>query len=178
MGEIGKSLARMLNPFGCRLLARSSYLDPAAAAELGVELTTTEDLCERSDILIVATQPRADTAGILTAECVDRLRRGSIVVLVGRASTVDVPALYRRVLCGDLRLAIDVYEEEPLPAGHPLRGHPGVLHTPHIAGRTVEANRLMIEELVADLAAIRAGQPGSWTTTETRVVATAQAMRA
>lgn len=168
MGGIGQNLVELLRPFGCQVRAWSSHLGEAAAAELSIQRAGVAELCALSDIVVVATQPRRDTTGLVDAGCIARMRPGTVVVLVGRASTVDVDALYRRVLKGDLKLAIDVYEQEPLPQGHPLMGLPNVIHTPHAAGRTIEANQMIVEAMVADLERVAAAAPALWATTAAR----------
>ena len=123
MGEIGRGMVELLRPFRCEVSAWSSYLDASTAAELGVVLRDAVDLCATSDVLVVATQPRRDTRDLVDARAVAALRTVAVVVPVGRAATVDVDALYRRVLADELRLGIDVHEREPLPAAPVLRGH-------------------------------------------------------
>jgi phosphoglycerate dehydrogenase-like enzyme len=91
---------------------------------------------------------RPATTGMVTAAHVDALPRGALVVLVTRAEIVDTRALRRRILAGDLALAADVFDVEPLPPGDPLLGHPQVVHTPHLAGRTAHANHAYAEEIL------------------------------
>lgn len=80
------------------------------------------------------------TRGLVTAAHIDALPRGTLVVLVTRADICDMPALRRRVLADELALAADVFDIEPLPLNDPLLGRPNVVHTPHNAGRTRQAN--------------------------------------
>lgn len=80
------------------------------------------------------------TRGIIHAGLIDALPRGTLVVTVTRAGICDTEALYRRVLNDELALAADVFAPEPLPIDHPLLGRQNVVHTPHNAGRTREAN--------------------------------------
>ncbi|MFI5357190.1 MAG: NAD(P)-dependent oxidoreductase [Opitutales bacterium] len=94
------------------------------------------------------------TRGLVTAAHLDALPRGALVVLVTRAGICDMPALRRRVLAGELALAADVFDVEPLPSGDPLLGHPQVVHTPHNAGRTRQANERWAEMLLAQFAPV------------------------
>jgi phosphoglycerate dehydrogenase-like enzyme len=64
-----------------------------------------------------------------------------------RAHVVDTEALRRRVLADELGLAADVFDVEPLPLNDPLLGRSNVVHTPHNAGRTIDANRRWAEML-------------------------------
>lgn len=89
------------------------------------------------------------TRGLVTAKQIEALPRGALVVLVTRAGICDMPTLRRRVLAGELALAADVFDVEPLPPDDPLLGHPNVVHTPHNAGRTRQANERWAEMLLA-----------------------------
>ena len=80
---------------------------------------------------------------------IGRLRKGAWVVAVTRAHAVDMPALRDRIVANELGGAFDVYDVEPLPLDDPLRNRPNVVHTPHIAGRTRDAN-LRVAELTAE----------------------------
>lgn len=81
------------------------------------------------------------TKGIVTADHINALPKGCLVVLVTRAKVCDMDALRRRVLADELALAADVFDIEPLPLDDPLLGRRNVVHTPHNAGRTQDANR-------------------------------------
>ena len=87
------------------------------------------------------------TRGLVTADRIGALPAGCLVVLVTRAGICDMEALRHRVLADDLSLAADVFDREPLPADDPLIGRHNVVHTPHIAGRTADANRSWAEHL-------------------------------
>ena len=88
------------------------------------------------------------TEGLVQAEHIDLLPAGCLVVMVTRAKICDTEAIRRRVLADELSLAADVWDVEPLPLDDPLLGRHNVVHTPHNAGRTIDANRLWAEKLV------------------------------
>ena len=88
------------------------------------------------------------TRGLVTAEHIAALPRGTLVVLVTRAGICDMAALRRRVLADELSLAADVFDVEPLPLNDPLIGRHNVVHTPHNAGRTQHANEQWAEMLL------------------------------
>ena len=89
------------------------------------------------------------TYGLIGAELIDALPMHGLVVQVTRAAVCDTGALYRRVLNDDLALAADVFAEEPLPLDSPLLGRHNVVHTPHAAGRTRDANRAFADDAIA-----------------------------
>lgn len=80
------------------------------------------------------------TREIVHAEHIHLLPTGCLVVLATRAGIVHMPSLRARVLNDELALAADVFDVEPLPQDDPLLGRSNVVHTPHLAGRTRDAN--------------------------------------
>ncbi len=91
------------------------------------------------------------TEGLVTAEHIRALPAGCLVVLATRARIVDTNELRRRVLADELSLAADVFDVEPLALDDPLLGRHNVVHTPHIAGRTMDSNLRWAEMLVEQL---------------------------
>ncbi|MBI2503284.1 MAG: hypothetical protein HYW07_08630 [Candidatus Latescibacteria bacterium] len=87
------------------------------------------------------------TRDLVKAHHIEALPKGCLVVLVTRARICDTQALRRRVLADELSLAADVWDVEPLPLDDPLLGRPNVVHTPHNAGRTTDANCAWAEKL-------------------------------
>jgi len=104
-------------------------------------------LVEDADIFAPMVPLTNSTKGMVTAEMIDKLPRGCLVVLVTRANICDMAAVRRRVLADELALAADVFDVEPLPLNDPLLGRHNVVHTPHIAGRTRHANERFAEKL-------------------------------
>ncbi len=92
------------------------------------------------------------TRGLVTATHIEALPKGCLVVLATRADIVDVPTLRRRVLNDELALAADVFDIEPLPMDDPLLGRHNVVHTPHNAGRTRQANERFAAMLLEQFA--------------------------
>jgi len=88
------------------------------------------------------------TRGLVTGELIAALPRGCLVVLATRAAICDMATLRRRVLADELALAADVFDHEPLPLDDPLLGRHNVVHTPHNAGRTIDANRAYVDDLI------------------------------
>ena len=87
------------------------------------------------------------TEGLIAKGHIEMLPKGCLVVIVTRARICDCEALYQRVLNGELALAADVFDHEPLGIGDSLLGRKNVIHTPHNAGRTKEANQRFAEIL-------------------------------
>ena len=89
------------------------------------------------------------TRGIVNTEMINKIPKGSLFVCVTRAEVCEVETLYNRVLNDELSLAADVYDIEPLPLDSPLLGRNNVVHTPHNAGRTIDANHTRADDAIA-----------------------------
>ncbi len=105
-------------------------------------------LVQDAEIFVPMVPLTDKTKGLITAAHIEALPKGTLVVLVTRANIVDVPTLRRRVLNDELALAADVFDVEPLPLNDPLLGRHNVIHTPHNAGRTKQANERYAELLI------------------------------
>src|SRR5918999_1014518 len=108
-----------------------------------------DSLFHDADIFAPMVPLTDETRGLVKREHLLALPRGSLVVLVTRAAVCDMTTLRERVLADELALAADVRDVEPLPIDDPLLGRHNVVHTPHIAGRTRDANLAWAENLAA-----------------------------
>jgi phosphoglycerate dehydrogenase-like enzyme len=106
-----------------------------------------ERLVQDAEIFVPMVPLTDQTKGIVTAEHIRALPQGTLVVLATRAGICDMPELRKRVLADELSLAADVFDIEPLPLDDALLGRHNVVHTPHNAGRTKEANYLFAVKL-------------------------------
>lgn len=139
LGHIGRELARLLQPFGCRLLG-NDILDRAAfARKHRVQLVAKEELFFRSDIVTLHVPLTAATAHLINARTLRLMQPEAFLVNTSRGGVVDQQALKAALRKGRLAgAAIDVYEEEP-PTDRSLLGLPNLICTPHIAGNAAEA---------------------------------------
>ena len=156
LGNIGGRYASWCGAMGAEVAAWDPFAAQAAftlaRATRRYELI---DLVRDAQIFAPMLPPTEQTYHIITAELIDALPRGCLVVQVTRAFICDLDALYRRVLNDELALAADVFSTgrgrrtgEPVPLDSPLLGRHNVVHTPHIAGRTVDANHAWVEDII------------------------------
>jgi (S)-sulfolactate dehydrogenase len=90
------------------------------------------------------------TRHLIDATRLKQMKPGSILINTARGGVVDESAVAAALKTGQLGgAALDVFEQEPLPAGSPLAGCPNLLLTPHIAGVTAESNT-RVSSLIAD----------------------------
>lgn len=160
LGRIGRETARLLQPFGARLLAHDPFVDPAEAGALGVGLVSFRRLLRASDHLVIAAGLTDATRGVVDRAALGLLRDGATVVNVARGGLVDLDALVLEVRRGRLRCAVDVTDPlEPLPPRHPLRRMPGAILTPHVGAAMIEVRRQMADTLLDAIARFFSGRP-------------------
>jgi len=155
-GNIGQVTAAKAKALGLRVIAFDPGIgaDDPAWARLGVERRELDPLLEESDIVSLHVPLVEATRGLLGAARLGRMKRGAILVNTARGGIVDEAALARALHEGHLGgAALDVFVEEPLPAGGPLADAPNLILTPHIAGVTAESNERVsgiVAKLVGD----------------------------
>ena len=137
---IGAALAVRLAALGATCIGvRRDTTAPAPPGFARIVATEALDsVLPDADVLVLAAPATAETHHLLDARRIALLSAGAIVVNVGRGSLVDEPALVNALGGGDARprlrgAVLDVFAEEPLPAGSPLWGLPNVLVTPHVS---------------------------------------------
>ncbi|SDW82799.1 D-3-phosphoglycerate dehydrogenase [Saccharopolyspora shandongensis] len=136
-GGIGRALMELLRPFGVRVLAvnRSGKpVDGAAWTCPADDASGVRRLLAESDFVVVAAPATAETAKLIDADALSRMKSDAWLVNVARGSLVDTDALVAALDAESIGgAALDVTDPEPLPAGHPLFQHPRALISPHSA---------------------------------------------
>jgi phosphoglycerate dehydrogenase-like enzyme len=109
-------------------------------------------LLMQADDIIVALPLTAETQGILSAERLGQVRPGARIVNVGRGPLIDEQALLDALRSGHVGAAVlDVFEREPLPAGHPFWAMDNVLVSPHMSGDVLGWERAVIDLFLDNL---------------------------
>lgn len=143
VGRIGSEIAKRAHAFGMEVFGYDPYIAEDRFAGLRVRrMSELPQLLDVADILTVHTPLTDETRGLIGAPQLALLKRGAIVVNMARGGIVDDQALLAALQSEHVRGAVlDVYEKEPLAAGHPLRAAANVLLMPHIGASTYEAQR-------------------------------------
>jgi D-3-phosphoglycerate dehydrogenase / 2-oxoglutarate reductase len=160
-GHIGAALAaKCAAAFGCRTLAYDPFVSAGQLAAAGLEKRTDLlDLAAEADFLTLHVPLTADTHHLVDAKVLAAIKPTAFVINVARGGVLDEAALIDALRSGQLAgAALDVFEHEPLPAGHPLRGMDQVILTPHIAGVTHESNERRSAAFVQRLTDVLAGR--------------------
>ncbi|KGD93488.1 3-phosphoglycerate dehydrogenase [Achromobacter sp. RTa] len=150
-GGIGRLAARLARGLDMRVIGCDAALPPGHPAweETGVAAMPLDELLAQADAVTLHLPLTPGTRHLLNADRIARLRPGAVLVNTSRGGIVDEAALAQALRAGLLRgAALDVYDQEPLPAGSPLAGAPNLILTPHIAGLTQEANT-RVSDMVA-----------------------------
>jgi len=159
-GNIGSRYASFVQMLGADVAAWDPFATEAHFHRAGSRREHhLERLLTDAEIFAPMLPLTESTRGLITAGHIDSLPRGCLVILATRAHICDMAAVRRRVLADEIALAADVFDVEPLPLDDSLLGRHNVVHTPHIAGRTRDANHQWVADLAAQfrpMAAVRA----------------------
>jgi phosphoglycerate dehydrogenase-like enzyme len=137
LGRVGCQVARLATAFGMRLLAWSANLTPERAAAAGAEYRALDALLGEADVVSIHLALSERTRGLLDETRLRRMRPTAYLVNTSRGAIVDEAALARVLAEGTIAgAALDVFVEEPLPAGHPLASLDNVVLTPHLGWPT------------------------------------------
>jgi phosphoglycerate dehydrogenase-like enzyme len=160
LGRLGSAVSAVALAFGMRVVAWSANLTAERVAEVGAELVTKKELLSTSDIVTVHLRLSERTRGLIGAPELALMRPSAYLVNTSRGPIVDQAALIDALSSGGIAGAgLDVYDEEPLPPGHPLLTAPNTVLTPHLGYVSRGTFDLFHREIVEDIAAFHAGQP-------------------
>jgi phosphoglycerate dehydrogenase-like enzyme len=158
-GTLGEALLPLLAPFGGELLVHDPWLQDAVIRSLGAVPAGLEELFSRSRVVFVLAAATSENEGKIGAAQLAAMRRGSVLVLVSRAAVVDWQALLEAAASGHVKLATDVFPEEPLPSDEPARRLGSGVLSAHRAGNVPEVWPQVGEMVVDDLEWIMRGLP-------------------
>ena len=170
LGRIGVLVAQRLSAFGVKLIAYDPYVQPARAAQLGVRMTTLDELLAESDFITVHLPKTPETVGLIGEEALRKVKPTVHIINAARGGIIDEAALYQAMVEGRVAGAgLDVYAKEPC-TDSPLFSLEKVVATPHLGASTDEAQekagisvarsvRLALAgELVPDAVNVQGGQ--------------------
>jgi phosphoglycerate dehydrogenase-like enzyme len=159
-GRIGRDVATVGQAFGMDVLAWSQNLAPDAAAGHGATAVTKDELFAASDVITVHYKLSPRSEGLVGERELGLMKPTAFFVNTSRGPIVDNDALLDVLKSGAIAgAALDVYDEEPMPAGHPLRSAPRTVLTPHVGYVTDDGYRRFYGDAVEDIAAFAAGRP-------------------
>ena len=158
-GNLGRATAELLGPFRPRLRVYDPWLPGSVVGASGAEPCGLEETLRRSDVLFVFATATEESTHLLDGPALALLPDGARLILVSRAAVVDYSALLGQLSSGRISAAIDVWPEEPLPAESAFRNLDNVILSAHRAGGIPQAQALIGEMVLDDLALIERGLP-------------------
>nr|WP_206206122.1 hydroxyacid dehydrogenase [Thermococcus sp. JdF3] len=139
-GRIGYEVAKIARALGMNVLLYDPYPNEERAREVGGTFASLEDLLRESDVVTLHVPLIEATHHLINEERLRLMKSTAILINAARGAVVDTDALVKALQEGWIAGAgLDVFEEEPLPADHPLTKLDNVVLTPHIGASTVEA---------------------------------------
>ena len=133
LGDIGARMAKVGRAFGMEIVAWSPHMTPQRAAEGGAIAVALEELLATSRVVSLHLVPSPQTRKLLDAAKLALMRTDAILVNTARSALIDMAALPAALDAGRPAIAaLDVYDDEPLAAGHPLAKRDDVVLSPHL----------------------------------------------
>jgi D-3-phosphoglycerate dehydrogenase / 2-oxoglutarate reductase len=161
LGNVGGWMARRAHGgFLMRVLAYDPYVPAEKMAEVGaVKVDFLEDLLAQADFVTAHPELNDETAGMFNDKTFAQMKPGAYFLNTSRGRVVDTQALVRALESGHLAgAALDVYEDEPLPADSPLPGIENLVLSAHIADFTVETKRALAMSAATQLLSALGGK--------------------
>lgn len=157
---ISSELAPLARALGMTVISWSRNNDPARAEAIGARAVPLDELLAASDVISLHVRLNDATRGMIGADRFARMKRGAILINTARGGVVDESALVRalstRAIAG---AGLDVFAQEPLPAGHPFLAMENVVMTPVSGWNTADASARMIDQSIENVARFLSGSP-------------------
>jgi D-3-phosphoglycerate dehydrogenase len=159
LGRIGARVAGYGSALGMTVLAWSQNLTDERAAAVGARRVDKDVLLAQADVVSLHLVLSPRTRGVVGAAELARMKRGAILVNTSRAALVDEDALVAALREGRIAAGLDVFEQEPLPATHPLATLRNAVLTPHLGYSTLDVYRVFYRQSVENALAFLDGAP-------------------
>lgn len=160
LGTIGLPVARIGQAFGMEVIAWSRNLTAERTAEAGAARVSKEELLERSDAVTLHVPLTPQSTHLIGEAELARMKSDAYLINTSRGPLIDEAALVRALKGRRIGGAgLDVFDVEPLPAEHPLRGLDNAVLTPHIGYVTEDNYRVYFTQTVENIQAYLAGKP-------------------
>jgi D-3-phosphoglycerate dehydrogenase len=163
LGKIGMAVADRARALGMQVVGFDPYVTPDAAALHGIRLLPLAEILPIADALTIHVPKTKDTTNLIAAGELALMKRDAFVINVARGGVIDEAALAAALHAGTIAgAAVGVFQAEPPPSDHPLRGAPNAILTPHLGASTEEAQTRVSVEACEQVADVLAGRPARY----------------
>ena len=157
-GRIGKAVAAIAKAMGMQVLAYSRTPDPAGSPLAAY--TDLDTLLAQSDVVSLHCPLTPATNHLINAQTIAKMKDGALLLNTARGPVIDQQAVADALTQGKLRgVAMDVADQEPIPADAPLLTAPNCIITPHIAWAPLECRQRIMSITEASIRGFLSGQP-------------------
>ena len=158
-GDLARAFRPMVRPFRCSVKVHDPWLPERELLNNDCTPASLEEVLSTSDAVFVFASVTSENQGFLTARELSLIRPGGLFVLMSRAGVVDFEALTAAAQSGHLKVATDVFPEEPFSKEHPIRDLPNVILSAHRSGGIQEAFTEIGNMVVSDVDLLLRGLP-------------------
>lgn len=160
IGNIGKTVIKMLQPFGVTIVYYDPFrLSESEEKELNIQYCDFSALLKKVDILSLHCPLTSQTRGLMGKAEFASMRQGSFIINTARGALIDEAALIEALNSGHLRGAgLDVFSQEPINRDNPLLNLNNVILTPHVGGLTLEIFGKMIRDAFENIRLFELGR--------------------
>lgn len=153
MGSIGKIVASLLQAFQANVVySKPRRLPETEEKALGITYLPLKELAANADVVSMHCPMTPETANMINADFLSRMKPGAIFVNTARGGLVDMPALTQALQSGRLSFAgLDVHDQEPVSPDSPILKLENVILTPHIGGITADSFRRMMHDAMRNI---------------------------
>jgi phosphoglycerate dehydrogenase-like enzyme len=163
LGSVGREVARLVRPFGMRVIATKRSIQGVDPQAVGVDalypINGLATLLEQADVVVAIAPHTAETENLLDEAAFQAMKQHALFINIGRGALVDEDAMMAALRSGKLAGAVlDVARTEPLPAEHALWDMENVFIFPHSASTSKNENRRLTDLFIDNLQRFIAGQ--------------------
>jgi phosphoglycerate dehydrogenase-like enzyme len=163
-GDIGRAVATRVRAMGMNVLALKRHVPPQKNPDPLVDQIYSPDqrieMLRRCDYVVVAAPLNAETRGLIGPAEFAAMKPGAVIINVGRGPVIEEPAMVKALSTNSIKgAALDVFDEEPLPPGHPFYKLENVLLSPHCADHTPDWLDNAMRFFIAQFERFRRNEP-------------------
>ncbi|MFH1074587.1 MAG: hydroxyacid dehydrogenase [Candidatus Firestonebacteria bacterium] len=159
VGAVGANVVKLLKPFNCVIRAYDPYLPKERAAELGITLTSKEEVIKTADVITLHAGLTPETTHMIGEKEFAMMKKGVLIINTARGGLIDPDVMLKALKADKIQAALDVFEPEPLPEVHEYRTVKNCYPTAHTPGRTVDSEKREGSQVAADFELFFNGKP-------------------